>query len=108
MPSVRIRRIFLPLNHFRDELHPDRLRWAAAEGVSEDVIAAVLLLHDRSVDGWLMAIGYFYDHPMDERPDVVSDIEMQIRRSNKSRHRRPAANMHLASWRGRICTSKRP
>jgi hypothetical protein len=25
-------------------------RWAAAEGVSEDVIAAVLLLHQRSVD----------------------------------------------------------
>ena len=31
-------------------LHPDDLRWAAAEGVSETVIAAVLLLHERSVD----------------------------------------------------------
>jgi hypothetical protein len=37
-------------NRFGVVLHPDRLRWAAAEGVSEDVIAAVLLLHDRSVD----------------------------------------------------------
>ena len=26
------------------------MRWAAAEGVSEDVIAAVLLLHERSVE----------------------------------------------------------
>ena len=26
------------------------MRWAAAEGVSETVIAAVLLLHERSVD----------------------------------------------------------
>ena len=31
-------------------LHPDDVRWAAAEGVSEDVIAAVLLLHQRRVD----------------------------------------------------------
>jgi hypothetical protein len=37
-------------NRFGLDLPPDRLRWAAAEGVSEDVIAAVLLLHDRSVD----------------------------------------------------------
>ena len=37
-------------NRFGVELHPDRLRWAAAESVSEEVIAAVLLLHDRSVD----------------------------------------------------------
>ena len=37
-------------NCFEFPLHPDDLRWAAAEGVSEDVIAAVLLLHERSVD----------------------------------------------------------
>jgi hypothetical protein len=27
------------MNRFGAELHPDRLRWAAAEGVSGDVIA---------------------------------------------------------------------
>jgi hypothetical protein len=32
------------------DLAPDRLRWAAAEGVSEDVIAAALLLHERSAE----------------------------------------------------------
>jgi hypothetical protein len=32
------------------DLLPHRLRWAAAEGVSEGVIAAVLLLHERSVE----------------------------------------------------------
>ena len=37
-------------NCFDFLLHPDDLRWAAAEGVSETVIAAVLLLHERSVD----------------------------------------------------------
>ena len=37
-------------NCFGFELHPDAVRWAAAEGVSETVIAAVLLLHERSVD----------------------------------------------------------
>ena len=37
-------------NRFEILLHPDDLRWAAAEGVSETVIAAVLLLHERSVD----------------------------------------------------------
>src|SRR5580704_11120107 len=37
-------------NRFGLDLPPDRLRWAAAEGVSQDVIAAVLLLHERSVD----------------------------------------------------------
>jgi hypothetical protein len=36
-------------NRFGVVLHPDRLRWAVAEGVSEDVICAVLLLHERSV-----------------------------------------------------------
>jgi hypothetical protein len=36
-------------NRFGVALHPDRLRWAAAEGVTEDVIAAALLLHERSV-----------------------------------------------------------
>jgi hypothetical protein len=37
-------------NRFGVELNPKDVRWAAAEGVSEDVIAAVLLLHERSVD----------------------------------------------------------
>ena len=37
-------------NRFGFDLYPKEVRWAAAEGVSEDVIAAVLLLHDRSVD----------------------------------------------------------
>jgi hypothetical protein len=37
-------------NRFGFDLHPQDVRWAAAEGVSEDVIAAVLLLHERSVD----------------------------------------------------------
>jgi hypothetical protein len=37
-------------NRFGMLLHPDDVRWAAAEDVSEDVIAAVLLLHERSVD----------------------------------------------------------
>jgi hypothetical protein len=37
-------------NRFGVDLHPDSVRWAAAESVSEDVIAAVLLLHERSVE----------------------------------------------------------
>ena len=37
-------------NAFGVELHSELVRWAAAEGVSETVIAAVLLLHERSVD----------------------------------------------------------
>lgn len=37
-------------NCFGLDLPPDRVRWAAAEGVTEDVIAAVLLLHDHNVD----------------------------------------------------------
>jgi hypothetical protein len=37
-------------NRFGFDLPPYRLRWAAAEGVSEDVIAAVLLLHECSVE----------------------------------------------------------
>jgi hypothetical protein len=37
-------------NRFGVELHPKDVRWAAAEGVSQDVIDAVLLLHERSVD----------------------------------------------------------
>ena len=36
-------------NRFGVLLHPDDVCWAAAEGVSETVIAAVLLLHERSV-----------------------------------------------------------
>jgi hypothetical protein len=38
------------MSRFGFELHPQDVRWAAAEGVSQDVIAAVLLLHERSVD----------------------------------------------------------
>ena len=37
-------------NRFGVLLYRDDVRWAAAEGVSETVIAAVLLLHDRSVE----------------------------------------------------------
>jgi hypothetical protein len=37
-------------NRFGVELHPDSVRWAAAEGVTQDVIAATLLLHEHSVD----------------------------------------------------------
>ena len=37
-------------NRFGVLLHPDDVRWAAAEGVCENVIAAVLLLHERSAD----------------------------------------------------------
>jgi hypothetical protein len=37
-------------SRFGVELHPKDVRWAAAEGVGQDVIAAVLLLHERSVD----------------------------------------------------------
>jgi hypothetical protein len=37
-------------NRFGFDLYPKEVRWAAAERVSEDVIAAVLLLHERSVD----------------------------------------------------------
>jgi hypothetical protein len=45
------RNIFLRMtNRFGVELHPESVRWAAAEGVSEDVIAAFLLLHQRRVD----------------------------------------------------------
>jgi hypothetical protein len=35
---------------FGFDLHPKDARWAAAESVNEDVIAAVLLLHERPVD----------------------------------------------------------
>jgi hypothetical protein len=34
-------------NRFGFDLYPKEVRWAAAERVSEDVIAAVLLLHER-------------------------------------------------------------
>jgi hypothetical protein len=37
-------------NRFGVLLYRDDVRWAAAEGVSETVIAAVLMLHERSVD----------------------------------------------------------
>ena len=37
-------------NRFGVVLRPEDVRWAAAEGVSETVIAAVLLLHEHSVD----------------------------------------------------------
>lgn len=44
-------------NRFGIALHPDDARWAAAEGVSETVIAAVLLLHERSVDKIVAELG---------------------------------------------------
>jgi hypothetical protein len=51
MHFVRRRNMFRHMtNRFGFDLHPKEVRWATAEGVSEDVIAAVLLLHDRSVD----------------------------------------------------------
>jgi hypothetical protein len=51
MRRVGVRYIFCYMtNRFGFELHPQDIRWAAAEGVSQDVIAAVLLLHERSVD----------------------------------------------------------
>ena len=51
MHPARDWNIFLHMtNRFGVLLHPDDVRWAAAEGVSETVIAAVLLLHERSVD----------------------------------------------------------
>ena len=37
-------------NRFGVLLYRDDVRWAAAEGVSETVIAAVLMLHERSVE----------------------------------------------------------
>jgi hypothetical protein len=37
-------------NRFGFDLYPKEVRRAAAEGVSEDVITAVLLLHERSVE----------------------------------------------------------
>jgi hypothetical protein len=37
-------------NRFGFDLYPKEVRWVAAEGVSEDVIAAVLLLHEHSVE----------------------------------------------------------
>jgi hypothetical protein len=37
-------------NRFGVLLYRDDVRWAAAEGVSETIIAAVLLLHERSVE----------------------------------------------------------
>ena len=51
VPSVPFQCTFYAMtNLFAFDLHPKELRWAAAEGVSEDVIAATLLLHDRSGD----------------------------------------------------------
>ena len=48
---MRFWTIFLCMtNRFGVLLHPDDVRWAAAEGVCENVIAAVLLLHERSAD----------------------------------------------------------
>jgi len=51
MHFVRRRNMFRRMtNRFGVVLHTESVRWAAAEGVSEDVIAAVLLLHEHSVD----------------------------------------------------------
>jgi hypothetical protein len=47
-----VQQAYLPAmsNRFGVTLHPDAQRWAAAERVSETVIAAVLLLHERRVE----------------------------------------------------------
>jgi hypothetical protein len=37
-------------NHYGVELHDESVRWAAAECVSETVIAAICLLDERSID----------------------------------------------------------
>jgi hypothetical protein len=51
MHPVRWRDMFRRMtNRFGIDLHTESVRWAAAECVSEDVIAAVLLLHEHSVD----------------------------------------------------------
>ena len=51
MRRVGVRYIFCYMtNRFGVELHPKDVRRAAAEGVTQDVIATVLLLHERSVD----------------------------------------------------------
>jgi hypothetical protein len=45
-------------NRFGALLHPDSITWAANERVSETIVAAVLLLHEHSVDevrSWLNA-----------------------------------------------------
>ena len=44
-------------NRFGVVLHTESVRWAAAEGVSETVIAAVLLLHERSVEEIVAKLG---------------------------------------------------
>jgi hypothetical protein len=44
-------------NRFGVVLHDESVRWAAAEGVSETVIAAVLLLHQRSVEEIVAKLG---------------------------------------------------
>jgi hypothetical protein len=44
-------------NHFGAVLHDESVRWAAAEGVPETVIAAVRLLHERNVDEIVPALG---------------------------------------------------
>ena len=44
-------------NRYGVMLDPSSLLWAAAEGVSETVIAAVLLLHERSVEEIVAKLG---------------------------------------------------
>jgi hypothetical protein len=44
-------------NRFGVDLHPDSVHWAANEHVSETVIAAVLLLHERSVEEIVPQLG---------------------------------------------------
>ena len=44
-------------NCFDILLDPDDVRWAAAEGVSETVIAAILLLHEERVDEIVPKLG---------------------------------------------------
>jgi hypothetical protein len=57
---------------FRGFLHSESVRWAAAEGVSEAVIAATLLLHESSVDEIL--------------PELSTDEFEQVSGIGPSRH----------------------
>ena len=66
-------------NRFEFPLLPDDLRWAAAEGVSEDVIAAVLLLHERRVDE-IVQLGSRGPGPGGETPTAGINAAVDARR----------------------------
>ena len=60
---------------------------------------------DAAIGGWPMAIGISTITRWRGRRTSSQTSNMQIRRSNKSRRRRPAANMHLRLRAGAICGS---